>query len=138
MHRAPRTRQVVTFRRVLHHRAHALIDKGWNAAARHHDAIGVDPFADYTQGSVLLWTEGEAMDTETPAIERIASMLVGIGPDELRVIELIVRRMRHGREHYGPLDVHTDRKDWMREASEELLDAVAYLAMEVTRKGEPR
>jgi len=137
MQRAP-SRQVVTFRRVLHARAHALLDRGWHGAARHGDAIGVDPFADYTQGSVLLWTEGGDMDSETPAIERIASMLVGIGADELRVIELIVRRMRHGRAQYGPLDVHTDRKDWMHEASEELLDAVAYLAMEVTRKGEPR
>jgi hypothetical protein len=125
---------VITFRRVLYERAPRLIAQGWEPAARHGDALGVDPFADYTQGSVLLWTEGDkSMDADTVAIERIAAMLEGIGKDELRVIELIIKRMRHGRQQYGALDIH-GAKDWTKEASEELLDAVAYLAMQVTRE----
>ena len=34
---------------------------------------------------------------------------------------------------YGPLDLGTDKRDFLREAEEELLDAINYLAFQVIK-----
>ena len=48
--------------------------------------------------------------------------------DELRVIDALLVRLEKGAAHYGPLDLSRPR-DWQRERSEELLDALVYDAI---------
>ena len=57
-----------------------------------------------------------------------------LGEDEVRVLTAIARRLAMGRRQYGPLDVQGDRRDWKREAAEELLDGCVYLAAETMRQ----
>ena len=52
---------------------------------------------------------------------------------EARVVRLVAERLAQGRREYGPLDPEGDRRDWLAEATEELLDAVVYLAAEMIR-----
>jgi hypothetical protein len=49
--------------------------------------------------------------------------------DELRVIDALLVRIEKGAEYYGPLDLAQPR-DWRRERSEELLDAMVYDVMD--------
>lgn len=58
----------------------------------------------------------------------------GLGEGELRVLEAIAKRLRMGRDQYGPLRPVPDARDWKREASEELLDGCVYLACETLRQ----
>lgn len=123
------------FRRVLLEHVPAFEMHGWTPAVTHGDAIGVDPFAGGTQLAVLVRTEDMRMDDleRDGVIRGIVDTLRTLERDELHVIDLIVTRIRHGYAHYGVLDVHGNPKDWRKEASEELLDACAYLAMQVLR-----
>ena len=58
----------------------------------------------------------------------LLDLLSRLGPDERAVITYIARRLVQGEKAYGPLDLKRDRRNWKREASEELLDACVYLA----------
>lgn len=60
---------------------------------------------------------------------RIFDALDGASLDELRVVRWLAERMRSGRERYAALHLATDPRDWMREAGEEAIDGLAYLAM---------
>ena len=51
-----------------------------------------------------------------------------LGEDELRVLMLIAKRLRAGRETYGELDLERDRRDFPREALDEVADALVYVA----------
>ena len=51
--------------------------------------------------------------------------------DELAIIEIIAdvsKRLQQGRDVYGPLDVSTDSRDFLREAYEEILDFSVYIS----------
>ena len=48
--------------------------------------------------------------------------------------EMVRERIEDGLELCGPLDAVGDERDWMREAMEELADALIYLACEVLRR----
>ena len=50
-------------------------------------------------------------------------------PDELRVLLAVAQRLELGRVRYGSLDLSSDGRDWSRELSEELVDAVIYAAI---------
>jgi len=52
-----------------------------------------------------------------------------LGADELRCLLWIGRRLAAGQRSYGSLDLRRDGRDFVLEASEELLDTVAYCAM---------
>jgi len=52
--------------------------------------------------------------------------------DERRVVERILARLELGRQRYGELDISKPR-EWRRELSEELLDAVIYDTIEAIR-----
>jgi hypothetical protein len=46
----------------------------------------------------------------------------------------IARRMLTGRQRYAPLDLATDRRDWLAETSEELADGLAYVQMALLQR----
>lgn len=63
-------------------------------------------------------------------------ILDDLGDDEVRVLLAIARRLAMGRRQYGELALETDRRDWRRETSEEVLDACVYMACALlTRRG---
>jgi len=57
-----------------------------------------------------------------------------LGADELRCLLWIGRRLAAGQRSYGSLDLAHDGRDFVLEASEELLDAIAYTAMGALRR----
>jgi hypothetical protein len=64
---------------------------------------------------------------------RLLGVVRQLGPDERRVVLEVAERLVAGRKAYGPLGIANDGRDFNREAGDELLDAVAYLAMETLR-----
>ena len=48
--------------------------------------------------------------------------------DNKKIIELIKKRLEIGKKEYGTEINPLDGRDWMKEALEELLDAIVYLA----------
>lgn len=52
-----------------------------------------------------------------------------LGPDELRVLHILARRLLVGQERYGRLDVARDQRDWRRERAEEVHDLLIYSAI---------
>lgn len=67
--------------------------------------------------------------------ERLTEILPGLNTDELRLVVLVAERLAKGRRHYGPMNLATDRRNFTGEAVEELVDAAAYLAMQLLRAG---
>jgi hypothetical protein len=68
--------------------------------------------------------------TRRDALARtIASRLLSLSEDELRVIDVVTSRIIGlGRSTYEPLDLARDERDWSKEAAEEMADALFYLA----------
>jgi hypothetical protein len=68
--------------------------------------------------------------TRRDALARtIASRLLSLSEDELRVIDVVTSRIIGlGRNSYEPLDLARDERDWSKEAAEEMADALFYLA----------
>jgi hypothetical protein len=75
-----------------------------------------------------------ASPSREPAAE-LSNVLQELGPDELRVLLAIARRLAVGRVQYGALDIRGDRRDWRKEAMEEACDLSVYMACELLRKG---
>jgi len=57
----------------------------------------------------------------------------GLGPDELRILVRVARRLQVGFERYGEMRVAEDARDYEKEASEELLDWLVYVEMKNER-----
>lgn len=66
---------------------------------------------------------------DTELVIALAEAIPQLSTDEKRVVNAIVQRLlRVGREHYSPLDLARDERDWGKEAAEELADALFYFA----------
>lgn len=61
-------------------------------------------------------------------LERINEVAEQLGDDEQEVLLRIAERFLSGRDQYGELDLDRDPRDFARETSEELCDALVYLA----------
>jgi hypothetical protein len=64
----------------------------------------------------------------------VVSSMLDLDIDELRVLNVIAKRLVLGKGQYGALDIDRDPRDWHRELSEELADAMVYLACAELRK----
>jgi hypothetical protein len=60
----------------------------------------------------------------------INGRLAGMSVDELRVMNQVASRLERGRVSYGSLDIAGDRRDWLLELDQELVDAVVYAAID--------
>jgi hypothetical protein len=68
---------------------------------------------------------------------QLDGVTAGLGAYELRAVTVLARRIRSGQERYGML-MPGDGRDWLRELSEELLDASIYWAFaEALAEGNP-
>jgi hypothetical protein len=73
-------------------------------------------------------------DTRT----ELAGVVADLGSEELRVLLWVARRLLDGQARYGRLNLARDSRDFRREAGEEAVDALAYLAMGALRRGKWR
>lgn len=53
--------------------------------------------------------------------------------DVVRVIDQVLLRLEKGRAYYGDLRLDTDKRDFKKEAAEELWDLMAYLAIDAVQ-----
>jgi tRNA 2-selenouridine synthase SelU len=73
--------------------------------------------------------------TGTAALRReLAAIGRHLGRDELQALVTIAARAWAGQARYGCLDLHRDRRDFGREASEELADATFYLTTDLLHR----
>ena len=71
-------------------------------------------------------------------MDEFLEILEQLNPDERAVVLgaslMLARRMLTGRQRYAPLDLATDKRDWLAEAAEEACDGLAYaIAAKVQR-----
>ncbi len=70
------------------------------------------------------------------ALAKLMTVAATLGPDELRVLASIARRLSQGESEYGRLNLRTDRRDFAgKEAREELEDFLVYVACAHLREG---
>lgn len=76
----------------------------------------------------------------TPGEKRIEleSILEQLNDDERNVVLgvalKVARRVHMGRRQYGPLNLATDRRNWMDEIEAELLDGNIYVEFEAIKR----
>lgn len=61
--------------------------------------------------------------------DHLAAASALLGPDELRVLVEVARRLELGRHAYGALAIDADPRDFAREAFEEAADLAVYSAV---------
>ena len=67
----------------------------------------------------------------------LAAVAARLGVDEIELLCLLARRLRTGQRRYGRLALDGDRRDFRREALEEVADGLAYSAIALMREGRP-
>lgn len=71
-------------------------------------------------------------------LDALEAILDGLNDDERAVVLDVAiglaQRMATGRKRYAPLDLASDKRDWVREAREEMLDGAAYLACALVQR----
>lgn len=67
------------------------------------------------------------------ARSRVAALAAMLGPDEVRVLELVAEGLACGRSVYGELRVSTDRRNFTDEATAELRDTLVYVGAQLVR-----
>lgn len=72
------------------------------------------------------------MSDKADAIE-IAGIYLGLDPGAQRVLYRMAKRVQAGQRAYGNLNLETDRRDFLDELRDELLDGLFYLAAEEER-----
>ena len=77
----------------------------------------------------------KGMDDPSGELRNLAGKL---NRDELRILVRITRRLLVGLERYGAMKLVKDRRDYKREAAEELLDWLVYTEMELERKAQKK
>ena len=70
--------------------------------------------------------------------KELVSFADTLGPDELRVLLRVARRLNVGFERYGEMRLSRDKRDYDREASEELLDWLVYTEMKGERAAQAK
>lgn len=76
-------------------------------------------------------------DTEPappPMLAALHGAVEDLNWDELSVVLKVAERVKSGRAEYGPLSLDNDRREFvLTDVSEELIDSLAYLAMQIER-----
>ena len=73
--------------------------------------------------------------SETYVLEELFTLIDEAESDERRVLLYLARRIVDlGQKTYGPIDIESDQRDWLREVNQELGDAVFYVAMTALKR----
>lgn len=62
-------------------------------------------------------------------LDELSAAVAPLEPDAVRVLVYIARRLLHGQEQYGPLQIANDERDWRKERAEEIGDLLVYSAL---------
>lgn len=73
----------------------------------------------------------EMIDISNETLD-LMSKISRLGLDELAIVNGVVDRVLQGRDEYGDWDLE-DRRNYLNETWEELLDAVIYLCADLQR-----
>ena len=71
---------------------------------------------------------------ERSALGNLQAVLAELGPDEVRVIEYLARRLLEGQREYGRIDLVADPRDFARERCAEIGDLLVYSAFQALRR----
>lgn len=83
--------------------------------------------------SVLTWKKARVRPKE-----ELKELVNGLGEDEVRILVRVARRLEFGRQRYGLMDLKNDKRDFVREAMEEILDWMVYVESDIERKAQKR
>jgi hypothetical protein len=64
----------------------------------------------------------------------VARLAATVGPEELDLLLLLLRRVQSGQATYGRLRVEDDRRAFVGEALEEIVDGLFYLGAALLRR----
>lgn len=67
-------------------------------------------------------------DVVSDALDELSFVVSQMGPDEVRVMVVLARRLLEGQRAYGRLDLATDRRDFRAERAAEIADMLMYSA----------
>lgn len=70
--------------------------------------------------------------------EELQVLAQGLGEDEIRILVRVARRLEFGRQRYGLMDLKNDKRDFVKEATEEILDWLVYVESDIERKAQKR
>jgi hypothetical protein len=76
--------------------------------------------------------QGQSIKGSNVTVERLVGLAKGLGEVEREIAALIMQRLGNGQEEYGPWP-RRDHRNYLREAVEENLDGMTYLAAELLR-----
>lgn len=68
------------------------------------------------------------------ARKELDSLLTNLGPDEVRILVRVARRLEFGRLRYGDMNLKKDKRNFKKEATEEILDWLVYTESELERE----
>src|SRR5437763_1932362 len=80
-----------------------------------------------------LWARTVEVRKEMRA--RLSAATKKLNRDEMEVVVWLAERMAKALSDYGPLVIDGDPRNFQKEAGEEAIDGLAYLAMESIRLG---
>ncbi len=63
----------------------------------------------------------------------ITRYLGDLGSEEKAIVRLLVERIAQGQKRYGKIKIKTDKRDFLTEATEEVLDGLFYLSAALIR-----
>lgn len=81
--------------------------------------------------SVLTWARRRAAGRK-----ELDTLLEKLGPDEVMILVRVARRLEFGRIRYGDMKLASDKRNFMKEAMEELLDWLVYMEGEQERRAQ--
>lgn len=61
-------------------------------------------------------------------LAELIELVSQLDTDERRIMLVIAKRLTHGAKQYGVWRLSSDKRDWAKEAGEEMADALVYLA----------
>lgn len=73
------------------------------------------------------------MEHSTP-LERIVRCALRLQGDDLELLACLAERIKIGESCYGTMQIDRDPRNFVQEATEEILDATIYLAAALLRK----
>lgn len=73
------------------------------------------------------------MSENPDQLRQLLALTTQLNRDEMAVLVEVAEGLLKGKPQYGPLDIAADRRDFPREAGEELRDCMVYIAVERLR-----
>lgn len=64
----------------------------------------------------------------------LAGLAASMGDDECKILVRVARRLKFGEGKYGPMNLRKDKRDFAKEAAEEVYDWLVYVEGDLERR----